>query len=306
MRFLVLGGSGFLGRSTAHWLVRRGHSVRSFDLATPQLHDATGPAVEYVEGNFLNPSDVEAALHGGIEVVLHFISTTVPATSIDNVPVEVETNVLATVRLLDLMARREIRRIGFPSSGGTIYAAGPEPHTEDEIPAPTCPYGLGKLMIEQTLHFYRSRHGIEHQIWRISNPYGDVCKTHASQGAIDAFLYKVRAGLPIQLWGQGKAVRDFIFVDDVAEAIGRLLESDRWGVTVNVGSGGGVSIAQVVDLIRRVVPCQVAVEMHQGYTGPSHAVLDTNRLQQLVKWKPAFDLAAGVSEAWKRLHSPKQ
>jgi UDP-glucose 4-epimerase len=299
----VFGGGGFLGGQVTRWLAARGYEVRVFDLHLPKvLPVPAGPTVEYVEGNFLNPADVDAALSGGVDIVLHFISTTVPASSIDNVSVEIETNVAGTVRLLDQMVRHGIRRIGFPSSGGTLYGVSAQPHAEDEEPHPTCPYGLGKLLIENLLHYYRDHREIEFQVWRIANPYGDATKRHMAQGAIDAFLHRLLAGQPISIWGDGTAVRDFVFADDVAAAIGLLIERNVWGEIVNIGSGRGASIAEVVEIIRRVVPMPLQVNRLDGYTGPAHAVLDCGKLRGLTGWTPQFDLGDGIAEAWHRLN----
>lgn len=299
-RVLVLGGCGFLGGHVTRWLAERGRPTRVFDLKLPAaLPVAPGGLVQYVEGNFLNPADVDRALDG-VDLVLHFISTTVPATSLRDVSVEVETNVAATVRLLDAMARRGIRRIGFPSSGGTVYGAGPHPHREDEPPRPTCPYGLGKLLVEEVLRFYGEHRGIEWQVWRIANPYGDATKLHLAQGVIDAFLHRIRSGEPIVIWGDGSAARDFVFVDDVAEAIGSLVERGPWRDVVNIGSGRATSVAEVIDVIRAVVGDPVAVEHRSGYTGPPCAVLDSSKLRRATGWEPRYDLVSGVREAWRR------
>lgn len=299
MRAVVFGGGGFLGSQVARWLAGRGHTVRVFDLRPPKL--VPGVLVDYREGNFLNPSDVDAALADGVDLVLHFVSTTVPASSANNVPVEIESNVAATVRLLDLMVRRGVHRIGFPSSGGTVYGSASEPHREDESPRPTCPYGLGKLIIEDLLRFYRDQRGIDYQIWRIANPYGDDARLHVAQGVIDAFLHRIRAGQAVTIWGDGSAVRDFIFVDDVASAIGQLVEGDAWGEIVNIGTGRGCAIAEAVDVIREVVARPVQIERRQGYTGPARAVLDSSKLRRITGWEPSYDLTAGVREAWRRL-----
>jgi UDP-glucose 4-epimerase len=220
---------------------------------------------------------------------------------VGNVPVEIETNVAATVRLLDAMVRHGVRRIGFPSSGGTVYGAGAAPHREDELPRPTCPYGLGKLLIEDLLRYYADRHGLEFQVWRIANPYGDCTKLHLAQGVIDAFLHRIRSGQPITIWGDGTAVRDFVFGDDVAAAIGLLLERGPWGEVVNVGSGRGTSIAEVVEVLQATARRPFAIERRDGYTGPTAAVLDPSKLRRLTGWEPAYDVASGIREAWRRL-----
>jgi UDP-glucose 4-epimerase len=304
-RALVLGGGGFLGGLVSRWLLQNGYRVRLFDLRAPAW--STSPsargdagALEIFEGNFLNGSDLDRALDG-VELVLHFVSMTVPATSVDNVSIEIETNLAATVRLLDRMVARGIKCIGYPSSGGTIYRAAAHPHREDEPPGPTCPYGLGKLLIEETLHYYRAHKGIETQIWRIANPYGDAAKLHLAQGAIDAFLLRILQGQPITLWGDGSAVRDFVFGEDVAAAIGALLERGAWGETVNIGAGAGVSIASALEVIRATVDRPVLLQQVAGYTGPLHAVLDSTKLKQLTGWAPRYDLQSGIAEAWQRL-----
>lgn len=303
MKALVLGGGGFLGGHVSRWLAARGHSLRILDLKLPNvLPVPPSPKVEYVEGNFLNAKDIALALTGGVDTVFHFVSTTVPASSLRNVPIEIEGNLAATVRLLDEMAALGVRRIVFPSSGGTIYGGSTEMHREDERPQPTCPYGLGKQLIEEVLRFYRQHRGIDYLVLRIANPYGDPSKVHLAQGAIDAFLHLIRAGRPLQIWGDGSAVRDFVFVDDVADAIGGLIERDVRNDIVNIGSGKGASIAEVVQIITEVVGTRVELQRMAAYSGPSHAVLDSSRLRELIGWQPRWDLRRGIAEAWRRLN----
>jgi UDP-glucose 4-epimerase len=285
----------------AEHLAGAGHSVRVLDARLPAPSERRPAGVEYLEGNLLNSSDLDAALSPGADIVLHFVSTTVPASSVDNVPVEVETNVLATVRLLDAMLRHGIRRLGFPSSGGTVYAETGTPHREDEVCQPTCPYGLGKLLIEELLRFYGERRGLEYQIWRISNPYGDRTRRHRMQGVVDAFLHRVRDGELIQLWGDGRAARDFIFIDDLALALELSLLKGTWNQTYNVGTGYAASVMEVLQIIEQVVGRSLRVERFSTYTGPARSVLDPSKLKESTGWEPSFDLQAGIQLAWKRL-----
>lgn len=300
---LVLGAGGFLGRHVAGRLVSLGCKVRLFDLAFPKLWPTKSIIdAEIFEGNFLNPSDVSRALEG-MDMVLHFISTTVPSSSIDNLMTEIDTNVRACAQLLELMVKQGVKSIGYPSSGGTVYAAGDTAHYEDEPLAPTCPYGLGKLLCEELIKFYHQHRGIDYQIWRLSNPYGDISKQHKQQGAVDAFLKRIAAGQPIALWGQGTAARDFIFIDDVTDAITDLIRRDIKNEVVNIGSGEGTSIKQLIEIIEQVVDYPVKIEKKDGYTGISRSVLNVEKIKKLSGWSPAYELKEGIAEAWRRLRT---
>jgi UDP-glucose 4-epimerase len=300
-KVLILGANGFLGRHVTIWLSARGYRLRLFDLNFRRKVTLPGHSeVETVEGNFMNPSDVERTLDG-VDIVLHFISTTVPASSINDVVVEIETNITASVKLLELMVEKNVRFIGFPSSGGTVYGDSRIDHHEGESLRPSCPYGLGKALLEDIVRFYSEYRSINYQIWRISNPYGDTTKVHRVQGVIDAFLQKVEEGEHLSLWGDGSAVRDFIFIDDVVAAIGAMLEKGVKNEVVNIGSGRGYSIREVLEVMRVVVGREFSVDVTDGYAGVSRAVLDIDKIKRLTGWRPSHSLEEGIAETWRRL-----
>jgi UDP-glucose 4-epimerase len=301
--FVVLGGSGFIGSAVAARLANRAHPVRVVDTRLPAPTEERLPGIQFQEGNLLNASDLDAAFSGGVHTVLHLVSATVPATSLDNVAVEVEANVLAAVRVLDAMARNGVKRIGFPSSGGTVYRDGSEPHREHERCEPTCPYGLGKVLVEELLRYYAQQRGIEYQIWRISNPYGDRTKRHRMQGVIDAFLHRARDGEVLRVWGDGSAARDFIFIDDLASGLVACLEHARWNEVYNLGTGIATSVTDVLRTMQGVVGRPLHVERVPSYVGPARSVLDPGKMIQATGWKPEFDLEAGIAAAWARLCS---
>ena len=302
--FVVLGGSGFIGTAVASRLAADGHSVRVVDTRLPAPSEQRPSGIQYQEGNLLNASDLDAAFSDGVQTVLHLVSATVPATSLDNVAVEVEANLLAAVRVLDAMVRRGIKRIGFPSSGGTVYRDGPEPHHEGERCEPTCPYGLGKLLVEELLRYYAQQRGIEYQIWRISNPYGDRTRRHRMQGVIDAFLHRVRDGEALRVWGDGSAERDFIFIDDLASGLAACLERAPWNEVYNLGTGTASSVRDVLRTIEKVVGRPPRVENVPSYVGPARSVLDPGKMMRATGWSPGFDLQTGVAAAWFRLGQP--
>jgi UDP-glucose 4-epimerase len=299
-KVLVLGANGFLGSHVSAWLAAKGYRLRLFDLNFQHIMPWRSKYVEMIEGNFMNTSDLAAALDG-VEMVLHFVSTTVPTSSIDNVSFEVESNVSACARLLELMAQKGVRFIGLPSSGGTVYGDGEFDHKEEDPLKPSCPYALGKAMAESLVQFYGDYRQVNYQIWRISNPYGDTTKLHRMQGVIDVFLQKIANDEEISVWGDGSGVRDFIFVDDVAEAIGKLIQLGVKNEVVNIGSGEGYSVVEVLKIIREIVGHDFGVSTVNKYVGVSRSVLSIDKIKRLVDWRPNYTLSLGVAEAWRRL-----
>jgi len=299
-KILVLGANGFLGSHVSAWLAAKGYRLRLFDLRFLRAMPWRSKQVETIEGNFMNASDLTAALDG-VEVVLHFISTTVPASSIDNVSFEVESNVSACARLLELMVKKGVRFIGLPSSGGTVYGDGESDHKEDEPLKPSCPYALGKVMEETLIRFFSDNRNVNYQIWRISNPYGDATKLHRMQGVIDVFLQKIATGEEINIWGDGSAVRDFIFIDDVVEAVGRLIHLGVKNEIVNIGSGAGITVRDVLEVIKKTVGREFTIRRTNRYAGVTRSVLNIHKLQKLADWRPGYSLRQGIAEAWRRL-----
>jgi UDP-glucose 4-epimerase len=179
-RALLLGGSGFLGSHLLEALLADGYDVRVFDRIRKPTGVGRPPGVEVCEGDFGNYSDLAAALEGR-EVVFHLIATTVPKTSNDDPAHDLETNLVATVRLLDIARRNKVKKIVFASSGGTIYGVpATVPIPEHHETRPICSYGIHKLAIEHYLHLYHRLHDLDYCVLRVSNAFGERQRPTAS------------------------------------------------------------------------------------------------------------------------------
>lgn len=299
-RALILGGAGFIGSHVGLRLVDEGWLVRLFDIGFTMKAEKQG--IELFQGNFFNSNDLDRALEG-VKRVYHFVSTTVPSTSKENMEVEVETNLLGSVRLLERMRFLGVSEIVYPSSGGTIYGNVKKvPITEEDKTRPTCSYGFGKLLIENTIRYYSNNYGLQYQILRISNPYGDVKKVNRRQGVIDAFLMNVRNGQSLTIWGTGENVRDFIYIKDLVDATVALDKYGQWNEIYNIGTGKGASVRQIIEIIKEVTGIQVDCTYTENeYSGLSRNVLDISKIQEHVNWSPRYELAEGVKEVWKNL-----
>lgn len=304
MNCLVLGGAGFIGSHLVDELVCRGHFVRVFDLpniATQNLQRSIH-SIELVNGDFENISDVLPLLKD-IEVVVHLVSTTLPGTSNANPGYDIETNVVGTIRLLEEAAKVGVRKIVFPSSGGTVYGIPLAlPISEDHPTNPICSHGIGKLAIEKYLALYQHLYGLDYTVLRFGNPYGPRQRIRSVQGAIAVFLGKVLHDEPITVWGDGTAARDYFYVSDLISACVRVIENETPSKVFNIGSGESTSLAKILSIIRDVTgkEPQVLYTPSRKLDVPVNC-LDTNRANTELGWSPQVPLREGIARTWKWL-----
>lgn len=297
MRALVLGGSGFIGSHIVDALLAEGARVRVFDRA-PERYRAALAGVEFVPGDWGDTAVLAEAL-ADVDVVYHLISTTVPGTSNLDPVSDIQGNLINTIRLLELMRASGLRRLIYLSSGGTVYGI-PEhdPVTEDHPLHPISSYGIVKVAIENYLHMEQRLYGLQPVILRASNPYGPRQGHGGVQGVIGTYLWKIAQGDPIQLWGDGSIVRDFIHVRDLARLCVAITRTGTTG-SHNAGSGVGHSIAEIIAGICSVVGREIEPvrKSGRGFDVP-RVVLDINKVRQATGWKPEISLDVGLRETW--------
>jgi UDP-glucose 4-epimerase len=250
MNCVILGGGGFLGYHLCQALLTAGHRVRIFDrpnLERFSLLDSSG-SVEWIEGDFVNQGDLEPAI-SGCDIIYHLVSTTLPKSSNENPLYDIETNVIGTLRLLDLVKGKN-KKIIFISSGGTVYGIPEEVPIKESHPTnPICSYGIGKVTIEKYLHLYHHLYNLDYCVFRLANPFGERQKVTAAQGVIAVFLHKALHDQPIEIWGDGTVIRDYLYVKD---AIAPVVKAITYRVDCrifNVGSGEGKSLNEVLAAI---------------------------------------------------------
>lgn len=300
-RVVIFGGAGFIGSHLTEELLDHGWPVRVFDKSRGDWRNlaAVRTQVERIEGDFVNRVDVRKALHG-CGTVIHLVSATLPSSSNENPAYDIEANVIASLNLLEEVRKAGVGRVLFISSGGTVY--GPAvclPIDEDHPTEPACSYGIGKLVIEKYLALYQRLHGLSSAVLRFSNPYGERQNPAAAQGAVAVFLGRVQRGEPIDLWGDGSAVRDYLYIQDGVRAFRLVMENPEASGVYNVGRGEGTSLLELIEAIRRVTGMPVQVNHLSGRPLDVPAnVLDSGRLARAVGWSANTDLDAGLARTW--------
>ncbi|MEA3545317.1 MAG: NAD-dependent epimerase/dehydratase family protein, partial [Thermodesulfobacteriota bacterium] len=297
MNCLVLGGAGFIGRHLCAALVAAGHQVRAFDLpaavATPICPSI--PGASWVAGD-MTRIDRSAALLDGVELIFHLVSTTLPSTSNLNPRRDLDENVAATLHLLDLIIAQPVSpKIIFLSSGGTVYGV-PEtiPIPEEHPTDPLCAYGIGKLAIEKYLALYRHLHGLDYRILRLANPYGPRQPLGRGQGVIPVFLFNALHRKPLELWGDGSVVRDYLYIDDLCGALLAALNYRGGKRIFNIGSGQGHSLNALIDIICQALEVKIEPVYLPGRAcDVPRNILNIQRAKQELGWQAETSLADG-------------
>jgi len=289
---VILGAAGFIGVNLAHALAAKGLILVCFDkVASPQWP----PSVNSVVGDFIAPPD---ELMGELDdaLVFHLVSASKPSPSTSQTGDEVTVDLAGTLRLLEATKGRKLHWIFF-SSGGTVYG-----HNDAEFIAemsatePICSYGIIKLTLEHYFALYGKLHGVDYVIVRPANPYGPWQSPFQGQGLIAALLHKGLHNETIEIWGDGDNVRDYIYVDDLAQGVIAAAISGRHGEIYNIGTGQGHSINQLVAVIGSELGCRMNVVYAPARSvDVRRNVLCVDKLTAHTGWTPPTALAEGIA-----------
>lgn len=293
----VLGGLGFIGTHLCCRLLEIGYHVRVLDKAVG-VQAGNRPLIgriEIVEADVSNPEQVLRAI-GDSQVVINLIHSTVPSSSMEDPRYDVVSNIAGTVGWLELLKQTNVSRILYVSSGGTVYGL-PEtiPITEAHPTNPICSYGITKLAIEKYVLLFAKEFGIKPLILRPSNVYGPGQRLHLGQGVIGILGSRALYGKPLEIWGSGNDLRDYLFIDDFVSAVISLISYDGPHYLFNVSSGKGHSVLEIVSILQKHVGRLSAVVHNpaRGFDAPVN-VLDSSRIHAEIEWRPAVDVETGI------------
>jgi len=290
---LITGASGFLGRRLVARALAEGWRVR---VLVRTRADDLDPRVDVRLGDITDPKLDWPDLVDGVDTAFHLAWTTVPFSANADPAANVEQNLPAGLRLGAALSRRRGTRMVFFSSGGTVYGPANMPLTEDHPQAPTSFYGESKLQMERLLSLVNAQSGMERVVLRISNPYGPGQRSSGHFGAIATFAARALAREPITIWGDGSVVRDYIFVDDVMDAVVKAAGVAKPSAIYNLGSGEGRALNDIIEGLHRLLGRRIEVryEPPRSYDVPVN-VLDITRATVELDWTPRTSFEDGLS-----------
>jgi UDP-glucose 4-epimerase len=299
--YFVLGGGGFIGANLCRRLAGRGARVRAFSRHFSFPHSMAG--VDLRTGDFRDADALAAAIEG-FDVVYHLVHATPPQPANADMAGDISNNVLPSLTLLDLSRKLGVKRIVFLSSGGTVYGR-PEivPTPETAPTEPIAAYGISKLMIEKYLALYEHLHGIDYRILRVTNPFGPFQTTIKQQGVVATLIARGIADERIEMWGDGSAVRDFIYIEDVLDAL-ELVGRDQSKLRIfNIGRCEGHSLREMVGRIQKLLGKELKLDWKdQRPSDVPVSIVSNTRAKDVLGWIPKTPLDDGLEKtiAWWR------
>ena len=266
MKIMIMGGAGFIGTN----LVLKLSSIKENEVYSVDKN------ISYFSKSLLEKDNVkiiESSLDcnmdfkiiEGMDVVYHLVSSNVPTTSNQHISNDIESNVVFSAKLFDSCVKYNVKKVIFISSGGTVYGKELEcPLSENCSTNPISSYGLQKVFIEKMLYLYKYIYNLDYRIVRLANPYGPYQRPNGILGAVTTFTYKALKGEDIIVYGDGKVIRDYIYIDDAVNCIINISNYHGEERIFNVGCGYGISVSQLLNIIQKTLNKKLSIRYVEG------------------------------------------
>jgi UDP-glucose 4-epimerase len=297
---LLVGGMGYVGRKLQQPLMVAGYRIHVIDRIAPD--EGENNSVEFHQCQ-LSEESVLRNLLPDCSVVFFLASDSVPATTAASPSKEGQVNLLPFLNFLDIFQDYKQKHMIYLSSGGTIYG-NPEsiPVHESTAVAPISYHGAGKASIEAFLHACCSQYKNKITILRPSNLYGPCQPYLPKFGLIRSIMEKLRTDQPVEIWGDGDIIRDFLYIDDFIGACLACLDMGKReeGCCIfNVSSGQGLSINQLCDVIESVTKHKLKKSYLPGRAiDVKSIILDYSKIESELGWKPVVGIEEGLWRTW--------
>ncbi|OGD87108.1 UDP-glucose 4-epimerase GalE [Candidatus Curtissbacteria bacterium RBG_13_35_7] len=293
MKILVTGGAGFIGSHVTRLLLNAGHQVTVIDNLSFGKKENVDKRAKFIIADIKDTKKVKESLKG-IEAVIHMAGLIVVPESVKDPIKYCDNNVIGSVILIEEMRKANVKKIIFSSSACVYGTLDKLPIMEDAPIHPDNPYGASKASIETFLQTYNAIHGFDSIILRYFNPYGPGEEHNPETHAIPNFIKAALLKKPIPLYWKGEQIRDFIYIEDLAQAHIDVMDQKGYQV-FNIGTEKGVVVKDVVNEIFKIVGYKLPTKDLGKRPGDVHAnYASSQKLTKATGWKTKVSLHEGL------------
>lgn len=312
MRILITGGAGFIGGHIADALTDRGHQVAVLDDLSSGVHENVPAGATFFEADVTDAEAVKQALQEfRPEAICHQAAQMSVSRSVREPEFDASVNIMGLINVLNAAVSVGSQRFVFASSGGVLYGDVAEPAPETTPANPISPYGISKWSGEKYLEFFTREHGLNTVALRYSNVYGPRQNPHGEAGVVAIFCTRMMQGQQATVNGDGKYIRDYVFVADVVDANVRALTSSSQGFSAyNVGTGIPTDVNQLSSALREY--CQAELNQRNSEVvipvvthGPARAgdlrsnLVAYQKIHSELGWSPQTNVSEGLQSTAK-------
>ncbi len=280
----IIGANGFIGKHLTEKLV----SVSEANVFLFGKNDVSsyGNSIPYAKLDLDNKQQLVAHFNT-IDFIYYLASETIPSTSWENPAMDIEKNLLPFIKFIEGIAHLNIKKVIFISSGGTVYGATENMVDEHSFTNPFSPYGIIKLTIEHFLNYFKVKYNLNFDIYRVSNVYGEGQNTGKGIGLINTFIEKIISEKKIYIFGDGKNVRNYLYVKDLAQLITTSLYNDiNASELYNTSSDFTLNINEIVAILKKIIPEQFEVVYKEARQSDNSTIHLNN--SKLIAINPGF------------------
>lgn len=292
MNVMVTGSSGFIGKNLVKYLVRKDYqNIIGCDVVSASksyLKTLSGTNFLFNQASFLTPLS-EQNLEHQVDTIIHLARTTKPGPQIKNFEKDINENVLGTLNFFKNFANQGLKKFVLISSGGTVYGGQNVngENSEEDACNPKSFYGIASLMTEKYLEILSKELGIQLIVLRLSNPFGPFQSLNRNQGLVNTIIEKTVNHEALEIWGDGSAIRDYIFVEDVCRAINLSIQYKGDKSVFNIGTGVGRTVKSVVhdvlNLTEKKPPISYGIKQSNAV---DKNILNVELAKKELAWEP--------------------
>ncbi|MBI5195890.1 MAG: GDP-mannose 4,6-dehydratase [Nitrospirae bacterium] len=323
--WLITGGCGFIGSTLIYRLLKEvpGVNIRILDNLSSGSRDALSGAGPFIEKDVLSlkgrPEGLELVIGdirnpeacirccSSVDVVVHLAASTGVPQSVENPRADMEANVIGTLNMLEASRRQGIKKFIFASSGAPLGDVVPPVH-EDKAPRPVSPYGASKLAGEAYCSAYFRTFGVKTIALRFSNVYGHLSKNKNS--VVAKFFKNALAGERIEIYGNGEQTRDFIFIEDLINAIMLSVKADIGGEVFQIATHKETTVNEIAEAIKEIVKKETGRDVNIIYSEQrpgdvKRNFADISKAKNILGFEPEHDLKSGLKKTFKYFKNSK-